>query len=160
MVIAGPDEGGHRAQIEQAIQRAGLTDRFEFTGPVYGKAKVRLYEEADLFVLPSFSENFGIVIAEALAAGVPAVTTNTTPWADLVVENCGWCVAPTVEALASALDQAFRMPRPVLLGMGERARAYAARKLDWDSVCRDMVAVYQWLLGKGGRPSCVSGPIQ
>src|SRR6185503_9480318 len=80
MVIAGPDDTGYRAEVEQAIKRAGLTDHFSFAGPVAGEAKATLYRQADLFILPSHTENFGLSIAEALTYGVPVITTKGTPW--------------------------------------------------------------------------------
>ena len=67
LIIAGPDEDGHRTEVERAVQQAGLTSEVEFSGPVDGTAKSDLYRRADLFVLPTFSENFGVVVAEALS---------------------------------------------------------------------------------------------
>jgi glycosyltransferase involved in cell wall biosynthesis len=83
LVIAGPDEQGTRAALERKAGSLGLLDGIVFAGPVYGEAKEQLLESADLFVLPSRSENFGLVVAEALAAGVPVVTTKAAPWAEL-----------------------------------------------------------------------------
>jgi glycosyltransferase involved in cell wall biosynthesis len=91
LIIAGPDEGGHRAQVESAVSRAGLEGRCLFTGPVGHEEKARLFGSADLIVLPTYSENFGI--SEALARGTPVLTTQVTPWSELVQTDSGWWIA-------------------------------------------------------------------
>ena len=83
LIIAGPDEQGTRAALERQARERGVLESIEFLGPVYGAEKDRLLESVDLFVLPSRSENFGLVVAEALAAGVPVIATQAAPWAVL-----------------------------------------------------------------------------
>src|SRR5207247_454433 len=79
MMIAGSDEDGYRGELEKAVARHGLVRAIEFVGPAEGEHKQALYRNADLFVLPSYSENFGMAIAEALANELPVVTTRGTP---------------------------------------------------------------------------------
>ena len=78
LVLAGPDEQGHKAELEALIEKSGLGDVVTFTGSVAGKDKAELLSGAELFVLPSLSESFGMAIAEALAAGKPVLTTTAT----------------------------------------------------------------------------------
>src|SRR5208282_2025230 len=80
VVVAGGDENGHLAEVKAEIRKQKLESSFEFIGEVADEMKWDLYQSADLFVLPTKSENFGIVIAEALACGVPVITTRGTPW--------------------------------------------------------------------------------
>src|SRR5437899_984244 len=94
MVIAGPGEDGHRVQLEKAIRGAQLDHVFSFVGPVADQRKADLYRDADLFILPSFTENFGLAIAEALAHGVPVITTKGTPWREMELRQCGWWIDP------------------------------------------------------------------
>ena len=105
IVIVGPDEGGHRAEVT-AVARELDVQEITWTGEVRDEAKWGLYFDADLFVLPTFSENFGIVVAEALAAGVPAITTTGAPWGVLNERRCGWWIDVGVEPLAAALREA------------------------------------------------------
>jgi glycosyltransferase involved in cell wall biosynthesis len=83
MVIAGPDQDGHAAEVMARARAAGIDQDFEMMGPVYGKEKNDHYAKADLFVLPTYSENFGVVVVEALAQGCPVITTKGTPWQEL-----------------------------------------------------------------------------
>ena len=69
LVIAGPDDGGHRAEVARLVADLGLHDSVELAGAVVGAQKAALYRHADLFLLPTFSENFGLVVAEALSTG-------------------------------------------------------------------------------------------
>jgi glycosyltransferase involved in cell wall biosynthesis len=84
---------------------------------------------ASLFLLPSHSENFGLVIAEALAAGVPALVTDTTPWSDLTPNRAGWCVP--WEEFAATLSQALFLSPEELRTMGRAGRAWMASDFSW-----------------------------
>ncbi len=155
LVLAGPDDDGHRADIEQAARALRVAPAVRFTGTVGDDEKWDLYADADLFVLPSHSENFGIVVAEALAAGVPALTTKGTPWQDLETHACGWWVEVGAEPLAQALAEATSASDERRQAMGARGRALVEQHYSWAHVADEMAAVYAWLLGQGERPDCV-----
>jgi glycosyltransferase involved in cell wall biosynthesis len=154
-VVAGPDEQGHRAEVEQRARARGIGADVTFTGPVDDDAKWDLYRASDLFVLPTFSENFGVVVAEALACGVPALTTTGAPWRELEAERCGWWVPPEAEALAEALRDATARPDAERRAMGQRGRALVEARFSWTQVAADLHAAYRWLLGEGRLPACV-----
>jgi glycosyltransferase involved in cell wall biosynthesis len=155
--IVGPDEGGHAASVNARITALGLTATVSVSGPVYGSEKQRLFADSSLFILPSFTENFGIVVAEALAHGVPAIATHGTPWRELVEAGCGWWVAPDHESLVSALVEATRRSDDELATMGLRGRRLAEARYQWPSICDAIQAAYLWLLGRGPKPDCVLG---
>lgn len=155
VVIAGPDENGHEAEVRERISEHGLEKDFVFTGPVKGAEKWKLYQGADLFVLPTHSENFGIVVAEALSCGVPAITTRGAPWSDLVDHNCGWWIEVGVDPLVEALAQATRMSAADRSAMGGRGRELVDRKYTWSQVALALESVYAWVLGEQRRPECV-----
>jgi len=155
IVIAGPDQAGHEAEVRRAIADAGLEGCFEFPGPVHDEAKWDLYRTADLFVLPSFTENFGMVVAEALACGVPVITTRAAPWAELEERGCGWWVEIGAEPLAAALREAMSLSDAERREMGARGRRLVEEKYAWPRIAQQMVSVYEWVLGGGPPPECV-----
>ncbi len=152
--IAGPDEDGHLAEVLSRVQQVGVANSVEYVGVVDGEAKSQLYRSADLFVLPTFSENFGVVVAEALAYGVPVITTRGTPWADLETFDCGWWIDIGVDPLVAALRQAMTLSDAERAAMGARGREYV-RRYDWDGIAKQTVDVYRWILDQGSKPACV-----
>lgn len=154
LVIAGPDENNHRAELEAQVDRYGIGS-IQFLDAVYGEDKAKVLASADLFVLPTKNENFGLVVAEALAAGVPAIVTKGAPWSGLESENCGWWIDQGVEPLAAALLEATAHSPVVRREMGARGRAWMARDFGWDGIAARMLDLYAWCLGKGDRPDCV-----
>jgi len=99
-------------------------------------------------VLPSRSENFGIAVAEALAAGIPVVTTKGTPWSE-IRGRCGWWVDVNADAIAQALAAADCIsPTPSVRQWRARGRALVAEKYQWKAVGRVMATVYKSLIGR------------
>ena len=148
VVIAGPDEDGHLDELRAQIDAFGLGGDFEFTGLVIGARKEALFSEADVFVLPTYSENFGIAVAEALARGVPVITTTGAPWEDIETWRCGWWVSPGVDGVARALVAAMNTPREELSEMGKRGTQLVKEKYSWDQIGRAGFEAYQWMLGQ------------
>ena len=117
-----------------------------FTGPVYGETKDWLYQEARYFILPSHSENFGVVVLEALAAGTPCITTKGTPWASLPQNGCGWWVDDTVESLKDALNEALTLNEANYAQMSKTARSYVEQNYSWSSTAQTLIEAYQNIL--------------
>lgn len=152
VVIAGYDENNYQAVVEKAVLDAGLGDYFTFVGPVDDQQKWGLYNSADLFILPTHSENFGIVIPEALAVGTPVITTRGTPWKDLVENNCGWWVEPTVSGLIESLENAFSLDDHQLKQMGKNGRKMIEEKYSWPAIAARLEDIYRWILDGGPQP--------
>jgi len=144
--IAGPDEAGHRKQAEKAVLDAGLEGVISFTGPVDPHLKSSVFFDADLFVLPTHSENFAIAVAEALAHGLPVLTTTGAPWPMLKETGCGWWVPPTIEGIANGLVQATRLDSNTLQCMGEKGRDFVLKEFSWGRVANLMLAAYEDVL--------------
>ena len=146
--IAGPDESGHRGHVENAVFAAGLSEIVSFVGPVAGEKKKSMFFGADLFVLPTHSENFGIVVAEALAHGLPVVTTTGAPWSRLPELGCGWWVDVSVDEIAAALRQATSLDAETLRAMGARGHEWVRAEFGWERVAKEFVTKYEELLTK------------
>lgn len=127
--ICGPDEGNTLAGLRMLAKRTGVEDRIDFLDPVAGKTKWKLIADAGGIVLPSRGENFGIAIAEALAAGRPAICTKGCPWPMLEDEGMGWLATCDARSLANALGAFVSTPVASCHEMGVRARDYARRNL-------------------------------
>ncbi|MDR3568453.1 MAG: glycosyltransferase [Syntrophobacteraceae bacterium] len=155
VVVAGPDGNGHRLEVEREVRDAGLAHVFEFAGPVAGEAKESLYRNADLFVLPTFSENFGIVVAEALSYGIPVITTRGAPWESLVTHGCGWWTEIGVGPLAEAIREATALSDGERMAMGMNGRRFVEAAFSWPEVARQTIAAYEWILGLAGKPPFV-----
>ena len=151
LVIAGGDagaagNGGYGETLRRAAAARGA-DRVRFTGELRGDAKWNAYRAAELYVLPSRSESFGMTVAEALAAGTPVVTTRATPWRALVDQRAGWCIDAGAEALAAALADALARDPAALREMGRRGRCWMAAEYAWLAIGRRMMRTCDWLLG-------------
>jgi glycosyltransferase involved in cell wall biosynthesis len=151
--IAGPDEDGHAAVLCAMVERHSLKN-VRVTGPRYGEDRRRFLEDCEVFICPSFSENFGNAIAEAMERGKPVITTTGTPWGVLAEEQLGWWVEPRVDHLRGAIAEALESSPERLHEMGLRGRQYVEKHLSWAGVVGRTLAVYQWLLG-GPRPDCI-----
>lgn len=146
ILIAGGDEDGYRAKVEAQIRLKGLDADFEFAGFVDGARKQACFDQADVYVLPTYSENFGIAVAEALANELPVITTTGAPWADLIEYKCGWWVAPGVAGISDALVKAMASDSLELREMGQRGRELVMAKYSWDTIGVNALQVSAWIL--------------
>ncbi|WP_348799907.1 glycosyltransferase [Flavobacterium adhaerens] len=137
--IAGSGAPAYLESLKQSVQDL---PNVHFVGAVYGEAKWDFLRSADVMVLPTYSENFGIVVAEALAVGVPVITTTGTPWQDLEDYNCGWWIELSVKNLKDALSKVFNSPIIALEAMGNNGRKLVKEKYDIEAVGKNMVQLY------------------
>lgn len=170
LVIAGNGDEDYISTLKQRISFSGLDNCASIIPPVFGDAKTKLYQESSLFCLPSFSENFGMVIAEAMACGVPAITTNGTPWqllngemetmgASLAMlgndKRTGWCIELSESNLEHTLREAMGMPSSSLYAMGQRGSRLIKENFDYRSVAKKTRNLYEWILNVEDKPDFV-----
>ncbi len=156
LVIAGIDENGHEAELKALANRLALR-RVRFLGPVHGAEKNALYRKSDLFVLPTHAENFGLVVAEALAHEVPVITTRNAPWSGLDQHRCGWWIPLEIERLVSSMRHAMTRSREELRAMGKNGRTWMMSDFGPEQTAEKMRDVYLWCAGRAPRPACVHG---
>ncbi|MBK8724998.1 MAG: glycosyltransferase [Holophagaceae bacterium] len=146
--LVGPDAEGTRATWEALATGLGIpAAAIRFSGAIAGGAKDRLLASAGLLALPSHSENFGNVVLEALAQGVPVLASRGTPWEGLEAHRCGWWVANEVDVLRETLRSALALPDLERRAMGARGRRWAG-EFSWSGVGAAMVAAYEGLLAR------------
>ncbi len=153
LVLAGdnPQDPAYKQVVEQQIQALGLAEHTTMTGFVRGAQKQALLQAADLFVLPSYYENFGIAVAEAMLAGLPVVISKGVYiWPNIVDGTAGWVCDLSVESLAAVLKESLENPDQ-RHHRGQQAQAYAQSHYRWDAIAQQTLAAYgQVLGGKGG----------
>lgn len=152
--IAGSNEEGHLDEIKILAKKLKINEQIDYLGYVDNELKNKIYQQSSLFVLPSFSENFGVVIAEAMSFGLPVITTTGTPWEDLNKYKCGWHIDIGIDHLVNALKQAFALSDNERRIMGEKSREYIKR-FNWNIIARDMRLTYLWTLKKIKKPSFI-----
>ena len=146
--VVGTDADGYQKIVQDEVVRRGLTSDFVFSGPVNDKDKWQKYASADMFVLPTHSENFGIVIAEALYAGLPVITTKGAPWEDIAKSQAGWWIDDDVDALTTALIEATSKSDDEMYEMGKRGHKLVVEKYSWEGIVKDLIKKYKSLLFK------------
>lgn len=138
--IAG---NGDENYILKLIESSQDIKNLIFVGAKYGEAKWDFLRSADVMVLPTHSENFGIVVAEALAVGVPVITTTGTPWEDLETYNCGWWIDLSVMNLSLKLEEVMNSTVDQITTMGDNGRRLIADKYDIKIVAKNLIELYQ-----------------
>lgn len=142
LTIAGTGDAAYVKQLQQLVKTSGLSDAVSFVGPVHGERKWELIREADAVVLPSYSENYGLIVAEALASGTPVITTTGTPWQSLVKKHCGWWVKPEADCIASALNDLKQKTPDLMQAMGLQARKLATMDCSISKKVRKLYNLY------------------
>ena len=155
LLVIGNGEAEYIHSLENRVESLGLKDSIKILPPVFGEAKIKVYQESALFCLPSFSENFGMVIAEAMSCGTPVITTTNCPWEILNETDTGWCVDLSVDNLERALREAMGMDANALYDMGQRASKFIYDNFDYRSITRKTLRLYEWLLNSGEKPEFV-----
>ena len=166
LLLVGPDQAGHQRELVILAEALGLsvticeklssTEHADvvFTGAIFGTEKDLIYRDADIFVLPSHTENFGGVVLDALAFGIPCVASKKTPWGELELEGCGIWTDNDMERLEEALRKMMSLTDEKRRMMGENGRRLVASKYTWPAIAEQMTSAYKWMFQGGERPRC------
>lgn len=152
--IVGPDNRGYLGEMRHLAGELKL-ERIEFSGALYGAQKWRAYRDADLFVLPTYSENFGMSVAEALAVGTPAIVSKGAPWSELSARKAGWWIDIGLDPLVACLENALACSTDELEAMGHQGREWMEREYSWKYVGQRMAQTYRWVTQGGKCPEWV-----
>ena len=159
LLVVGTDtgygvKGGYLEQMKALAMDLKLK-RLEFAGSLYGETKQSVFRDADLFVLPTHSENFGMTVAEALATGTPAIVTKGAPWKGLETHRAGWWIDIGIDALVTCLKEAMAQSPSELEQRGINGREWMIREFSWHKIAYEMDRTYHWLIEGGEVPSWV-----
>ena len=152
IIIAGNGEESYIKQLKDMILLKKLQNCVQIIPPVFGESKRRLYYESSLFILPTYSENFGMVIAEAMSCGVPCITTNGTPWQELNDKNLGWCIELNQKNLISTISKAIDLGVDTLFDIGQSCSKHIYDTYQYTEVAAKNKAVYDWIVNGSSKP--------
>lgn len=146
LIIAGEGESIYIDSLKDLIDKLGIKNNVFFEGPVFGEDKINIMSSANFFVLPTFNENYGIVIAESLSRGVPAITTKGAPWSLLNQENCGLWVDNDNTGIKNGLIKAFNMTEEEMSVLKENCLKVSEEYFLWENIVPKTKELYKWLL--------------
>lgn len=139
IVVAGPDEGGHRTELEQLAESLELTDSVSFIGTVSGDTKLAWLKSSDLFILPSYSEGFSVAVLEAMTCGKPVLITTGCNFPEVSDENAGWICEAEHASLQSTLRNALALSDEDRQAMGRCGRSLVERKYTWTKIAETLI---------------------
>jgi glycosyltransferase involved in cell wall biosynthesis len=150
LVVAGNDETGYTRELGEIVRREGIADRVRFVGAVSDDHKWALYEHAEMFVLASYTENFGNAVAEAMAMGCPVVITPEVGIARLVQEAGAGLVTDGEPSILAKTITALHLNEPQRRKLGSMGRRAAVERLSWEGVAEQMESEYRRILEPAG----------
>ena len=152
--IVGPDNYNYLSELHRIIKNLQLK-RVIFSEEIHGEEKNKKYQSADLFILPSHSENFGVSVAEALSNGIPCIVSKGAPWKMLDEKKAGWWIGNSVEMLTKKLISILSTSNSELESMGLNGRNLVTEDFNWNKVSAMMTEVYSWILTRENKPSFI-----
>jgi glycosyltransferase involved in cell wall biosynthesis len=155
LLIVGPnDDETYYQNLLKRIKKSNLEDRIIFKGMLTGEQRINSFAASDLYILPSHTENFGIAIAEAMAAKLPVITTKGTPWQEIIEYDAGWWVELSQQNIDTALSEALSCSDKELEKKGLNGFELV-QKYEWKYQAKKMKEVYDWIFGIKEKPDFI-----
>lgn len=148
IIIAGIESDYTINDLKLMAKTHGIADITEIPGPLYGKDKWNAYRDADVFILPTLNENFGIVIAESYLCGTPVITTKGTPWKSIKDNNCGWWVDRNVNSISNSILEFLATTPEKRMQMGLKGAKIVLENYSSSIVSKKMVDTYIAVINK------------
>jgi glycosyltransferase involved in cell wall biosynthesis len=151
LVIAGPDNEGWEARVRAWLAEEGMGARTTFTGMLLGPEKLAVLRDASLFVLPSYSENFGLAVVEAMATGLPVIISDKVNiWREVQAAGAGRVIPADAPALADQLLDLLDNPGAAT-HMGQKGRSLVQERFQWPRIARSLVEAYERIIDEHHR---------
>lgn len=142
LIMAGSGDPNYEVELKSLAASLKLTDCTSFPGLVLGQAKDILLQGSDFFVLPSFSENFGIAVAEALISGLPTIVTpGVQISSDVLAANAGLVVQGDIQSLTDAIIQLLQNPM-LRQQLGNNGKQFAQKRYSWGAIAEELIPIY------------------
>jgi glycosyltransferase involved in cell wall biosynthesis len=146
LVIAGPDNEGWGDRVRTWLGEEGVLDRTTFTGMLLGPEKLAVLRDASLFVLPSYSENFGLAVIEAMAAGLPVIISDQVNiWREVQAGGAGRVIPVDSAALAAQILELLDEPETARR-LGQQGRSLVEARFPWAQIARSLAAAYERII--------------
>ena len=155
LVIIGDGEEEYKSQLLALTEKLKVNN-ICYTGFITGVKQDAILNELSYLILPSKSENFGMVVAEALIRGIPVIASKGTPWEELNTKKCGWWVDNNVENLAETIEKALSTDEIDRIEMGKRGYQLIKNKYSIECVASQMLEFYNWILTNDKKPNFVN----
>lgn len=152
--IMGKGWDDYESFLRSEVNRLGLNDLVDFVGFVNGEEKYSRLRDLSALFVPSESENFGMIVPEALICGTPVYASTGTPWSELN-NGYGWWRDNTVENITNILRELLSMPQNEILAMGAKGRLAIEQTYRDTIVAEKMQKLYQWVMGEISQPEFV-----
>jgi glycosyltransferase involved in cell wall biosynthesis len=155
LMIAGWDQIGHQSELLALAAKLHAGSRIEFVGPRFGEAKSAVFREASAFILPSLSEGLPMSVLEAWSWRLPVLMTKDCNLPEGASAGAAIMMAADIGDISEALIKLFELDDAEREAMGARGRRLVEDQFQWPGIAQQMTQVYDWILGRGPRPSCV-----
>ena len=169
LAVAGWDQGGHERELKVLCDELGLawTDVREqragkegksvlFLGPQFNHAKAACYAHCGGFILPSFSEGVPMTVLEAWVNAKPVLMTPQCNLPEGFATGAALKMETTMAGVTDGLNEFWRMSDAERIAMGSRGYTLALQRFAWPRIAQQMKQLYEWLLGGGSRPDCLT----
>jgi glycosyltransferase involved in cell wall biosynthesis len=155
LLIAGYGDIHYINALKALAKELNISQLVKFVGTKFGNDKIEIFDNADVFILPTFNENFGIVVAESLARGIPVLTTKGTPWNELTTNKCGFWVDNSDDGIRDGLLQILSISENELLAMGKNGKRLVEDKYLWGKSAKSTIELYEWILTGNNKPNFI-----
>ena len=155
LFIVGDGNENYKTNLLNKIYSLGLKESVYLLGEMNGIYKNTVYDIADVFVLPSYNEGFGLTVIEAYRQNIPVITTTATPFEEIANNGIGWYIEPNCSEVTKALASATKLDKSELSSMGKKGYNLMKKKYSLDIVNHKMELLYSWLLNGGIMPDFI-----
>lgn len=155
LLIVGNDEFNYQKTVQNMILEMKLSESVYIVEPQQGDKKFDAFDASDFFILPSYSEGSPMVVVDALAYGLPVITTKSSSWEDLNTYNCGFWVDVNQDAIKKSLLMMVNLREEEIEEYGQNAKNLIIKKYLWDEIAKKTITLYDWMLENNTKPNFI-----